>query len=278
MQEVVGSSPIISTWLNGVNNAVFFWRFIQKVVREMKKFSAILIPLIFIAAVPAFAKIETLPQSKKPKQYLQFDLAHNTNRGIERNQNWLGMRYDFDWQPFGFFAAFQSDARTNDFTIKSDYLPFAGYHQNGVWRFGASTTYHMQRYKSSFTMHDILEEFEVRWISNYGLTFTVRNGYRFGLTTFDAIKDFRIKDHDFCVYAEVDKVWKNGLEIFTALGSYSLFNYPKFFCPQWTFGAAYNIQNAVRIGASLELSMTDFFASVAYFNYISLRWNVRFCF
>ena len=160
---------------------------------------------------------------------MQFDLAHNTNRGIERKQSWLGMRYDFDWQPFGFFAAFQSDARTNDFTLKSDYLPFAGYHQNGVWRFGASTTYHMQRYKSSFTMHDILEEFEVRWISNYGLTFTVRNGYRFSLTTFDAIKDFRIKDHDFCVYAEVDKVWKNGLEIFTALGSYSLFNYPKFF-------------------------------------------------
>ena len=277
MQEVVGSSPIISTWLNGVNNAVFFWRFIKK-LSEMKKLSAVFIPIIFIAAAPAFAKIETLPQSEKPKQYLQFDMAQAANRGIERNQTWLGMEYSFDWQPFGFFAAFQSDARTNDFTLRSDYLPFAGYHENGVWRFGAATTWRGQRYKTSYWQHDILEELEIRWISNYGLTFTIRNGYAFRLTAFDAIKNFHITDHDFVAFVEVDKVWPNGLELFTSLGSYNLFRQQRFFCPQWTFGAAYNIKGAVRIGFLLDLSMTELWASVAYFNHILARWNVRFCF
>lgn len=260
-----------------MNNAVFFWRFIKK-LSEMKKLSAIFIPIIFIAAVPAFAKIETLPQSEKPKQYLQFDIAQSANRGIERNQNWLGIQYNFDWQPFGFFTAFQLDPRTSDFTLRSDYLPFISRRENGVWRFGAATTYHLQRYKNTYWEHDILEEFEIRWISNTGLTFTVRNGYAFRLTNFDAIKGLHITDHDFAAFVEVDKVWPNGLELFTSLGSYNLYRYPRFFCPQLTFGAAYNIKDAVRLGLLLDLGMTDFLATVAYFNHVLVRWNVRFCF
>ncbi|MBR5966209.1 MAG: hypothetical protein IK015_08870 [Treponema sp.] len=244
----------------------------------MKKVLSLTLLAAWLLAEPAFAKIETLPQTQRPKQFLQFDMAASTNRGIERNQNWLGMEYNFDWQPFGFFAAFQLDSRTSDWTLRSDYLPFAGYHQNGVWRFGAATTYHAQRYKNSYWEHDLLEEFEVRWISNTGLTFTVRNGYVFRLTTFDALNDFKITDHDFCVFAEVDKVWSNGLELFTSLGSYNLYRYPRFFCPQWNFGAAYNIKDAVRLGVLLDVSMTDFWASAAYFNHILVRWNVRFSF
>lgn len=243
----------------------------------MKKKASFLIFITF-SLTAAFAVIETLPQDEKPKQFLQFDLSQETNRGINRKETWVGMQYNFDWQPFGFFGGFQIDSNTQDLTIKSDYLPFAGYHVNGVWRFGMATTYHMQRYKKSYRQHDILQEIEARWISTKGLTFTVRTGFSWRVTTFDAIKNFSISNGDLVVHAEVDKRWSNGLELFTALGSYSLYRYPLFFCPQWAFGAAYNIKDRVRLGAVVELSMTDFFASVAYFNSIVFKWNLRFCF
>ncbi|MBR5096066.1 MAG: hypothetical protein IK094_03045 [Treponema sp.] len=233
---------------------------------------------LFLSLASAFAAIEPLPQTERPKQFLQFDFAQSADRGIERKQNWFGMEYNFDWQPFVFFTAFQLDSRTTDLTIRSDYLPFTSRREKGHWRFGAATTYHLQRYNNSYWEHDLLEEFEIRWISNKGLTFTVRNGYAFRLTTFDAINDFHITDHDFVAFVEVDKLWSNGLELFTSLGSYNLYRYPRFFCPQWTFGAAYNIKDAVRLGVILDLSMTDFYASVAYFNHVLVRWNVRFCF
>ncbi|MCR5045638.1 MAG: hypothetical protein K6A42_03575 [Treponema sp.] len=243
----------------------------------MKKF--VFFALFLSLSLPcAFAVIETLPQDERPKQFLQFDFSQEMNRGIERKKTWGGVQYNFDWQPFGFFGGFQINSQLRDLTIRSDYLPFAGYHENGVWRFGPTTSYHMQRYSNSFREHDILQEIEARWISKRGLTFKGRTGFSLRITTFDAIKNFSISSLDFMAYAEVDKRWSNGLELFTSLGSYSLYRYPLFFCPQWAFGAAYNIKDKIRLGALLELSMTDFFASVAYFNYITLRFNVRFCF
>ena len=244
----------------------------------MKKFAAFLAPLIILFSRPAFAKIETLPQSERPKQFIQFEFAQTPNWGINKKQNYGGAQYNFDWQPFGGFAGFQANQREFDLVLRTDYLPFASYHENGVWRFGAATTYHLQRSSGNYAQHDILQEMEVRWISARGLTFTVRNGYAFKLTSFDAIDDLKITNHDFVAYAEIDKLWPCGAEIFTSIGSYNLFRHPLFFCPQWNFGAAYNFKNIVRLGVILELGMTDFWASVAYFNHITVKWNARFMF
>ncbi len=256
-----------------LKNAVFFCK-----IGKMKKTSvlAFLVSALFLSS--AFAKIETLPIDQRPKQYIQLGYGRTVDRGINRNKNYGFAQYNFEWQPFGGFAGFQSDSKIFDLTLRTTYLPFAGYHQNGVWRFGASTAYHMQRSLDSYREHDILWEIEARWISTSGLTFVGRTGYSLRVTTFDAIKNFCMTDGDIVAYAEVDKVWKNGMELFTSLGSYNLYRYPLFFCPQWTFGAAYNIKEVVRVGASLEVGMTDFYASVAYFNHIMAKVDVRICF
>ena len=274
MQEVVGSSPIISTKLTAFVNAVFF----SKKTATMKKIATLLSFIILFLSHNAFAAIETLPNDKRPKQWLQFGVNKNTNRGIDRKQTWGGMEYNFDWQPFGAFLGFQMNSRMVDMTARTDYLPFAGWHDNGVWRFGAATTFHLQRFDGSYSEYDISEEIEARWISANGLTFTARTGFVWRITTFDAIKNFNIAEGDASAWAEIDKVWKKGLELFTSLGSYNIYRYTKFFCPQWTLGAAVNVKKVFRLACALELGMTDFWSSVAYFNHIMLKWNARIMF
>ncbi len=243
----------------------------------MKKLSA-LIFFLFITLFCAFANIETLPIEKRPRQWIQFDFGSSLNRGIRRNQPFASVEYNFDWQPFQATTGFKIDSRTIDFTLRSSYLPFAIYQEKGVWRLGAATSYHMQRYSNSFFERDIFEEFEARWISKRGLTVAARIGYSWRITTFDALKNFFITDADPVICVEFDKLWPNGVELFAALGSYSFYRYPLFFCPQWTFGAAYNIKQKVRLGAEAELSMTDFYASVAHVNQIVVKCNTRFMF
>ena len=245
---------------------------------KMKKSAVLTFALSALFACSAYAKVELVPQEERPKQYVQLGYGRTFNRGIDRDKNYGEARYNFDWQPFGGFAGFQTDSKIYDLTLRTSFLPFAGYHQNGVWRFGAAAAYHLQRSIDSYCEHDVLGEIEARWISARGLTFTARTGWSYRMTTFDAIKNFSITQSDFTLYAEVDKVWNCGLELFTSIGSYNTYRYPLFFCPQWTFGAAWNIKNFVRIGASLELGMTDFFASVAYFNHIMARCDVRILF
>lgn len=243
----------------------------------MKKLAATIFFLL-ITLLCVFPNIETLPTETRPRQWIQFDFGGTLNRGIQRNQPFGSAEYNFDWQPFQATTGFKTDSRITDFTLRSSYLPFAFYKERGVWRLGAASSYHLQRYSNSFFEHDILEEFEARWISKRGLTAAMRIGYSWRITTFDALKNFCITDADPVACVEVDKLWSNGLELFAALGSYSFFRYPLFFCPQWTFGAAYNIKQRVRLGAALELSMTDFYASVARLNQIAVKCNARLMF
>ena len=245
---------------------------------QMKKVFALSAAIFFLFLSSVFAKVEALPQEERPRQFVQLSYGRTMNRGINRSKNYGEIQHNFDWQPFGGLVGFQSDAALYDLTIRTCYLPFVGGHQNGAWRFGASSAYHMQRSIESFRSHDILLEIEARWISTNGLTFTGRSGYAFKATTFDAIKGLAIRNHDFVAYAEVDKVFSNGIELFTSIGTYNLYRYPLFFCPQWTFGAAYNFKKAFRLGALVEVGMTDFYASVAYFNHIMVKCNARICF
>ena len=244
----------------------------------MKKKFVLTAAFFALLACPAFAKIETLPQGGRPKQHIQIGYGRTLDRGIDRNKNYGEVQYSFDWQPFAGFVGFQSDSQIFDLTVRTTYLPFAGGHQNGVWRFGLSTAYHFQRSKDSYGQHDILGEIEARWISSYGVTFIGRTGYSCRITTFDSIENFNIANGDFVAYAEVDKIWKNGFEIFTSIGTYNLYRYPLFFCPQWTFGAAWNFKETFRIGALLEVGMTDFYAAVAYFNHLMTKCSVRIMF
>lgn len=244
----------------------------------MKKFFALAAIIFAFCLSSAFAKLETLPIAERPSQFIQMDYGRTFNRGIEPDRNWASAEYSFEWQPFCGFAGAQLDDNYYDLTLRTSYLPIASYHQNGVWRFGVSTAWHNQRAFDSYSEHDILQEIEVRWISTRGLTFTARHGYSLRITTFDAQKDTAIWNGDWVAYAEVDKVWKSGFELFTSVGTYNLYRYPLFFCPQWTFGAAWNFQNAIRLGALAEIGMTDFFASVAYFNHILIKCNLRIMF
>lgn len=243
----------------------------------MKKLSAAIFFLL-TTLLCAFPNIKTLPTEERPSQWVQFDLGSTLNRGIKRNQPFCSAEYNFDWQPFQATAGFKTDARIIDFTLRGSYLPFAFYRERGAWRLGAATSYHLQRNSNSFFEHDILEEFEARWISKRGLTVSMRAGYSWRITTYDALKNFFITDADPVIRVEIDKVWASGAELFAALGSYSLYRYPLFFCPQWTFGAAWNIKQSFRLGAAVELSMTDFFASVALANQIVVKCNARFMF
>ena len=244
----------------------------------MKKFFVLFIPLIFFPLSSAFAKVEFVPQDKKPRQWIQAETGGTFDRGIDRKKFFGGGAYDFDWQPFSGFAGAQIDANLVDATLRTAWLPIASERENGVWRFGAAAAWHLQRSPYSYTEHDILGEIEARWISKRGLTFTARTGYSWRITSFDALENFSVGQSDFVAYAEIDKLWKCGLELFTSIGTYNLYRYPLLFCPQWTFGAAWNIKDRVRVGALLELGMTDFFASVAYFNHVMIKCNARFMF
>ena len=227
---------------------------------------------------PAFAKVEPLAQAEKPDQFIQMDFGRTMNRGIERNQTWAGFQYSFDWQPFFGFAGFEFEPNYYDITLRTGFLPFAGYHENGVWRFGATTAWHLQRKEGSYSQRDLLQEIEVRWISTRGLTFTARTGFVFKAALFDKLDDFCIKNFDPVAYAQIDKVWKSGFELFTSIGTYNLYRYPLFFCPQWNFGAAWNFKKTLRLGALAEIGMTDFYSSVAYFNHVLVKCNLRIMF
>ncbi len=256
-----------------LKNAVFFCK-----ITQMKKTFALAFSISAIFISSAFAKIELLPTDERPTQWLQFNLGRSAERGIERNKTWTGIEYNFDWQPFGGFIGFQTDTDNFDLTLKTDYLPFAFRSKRGVWRLGAATNWHMQRRPDSYFQHDILEEFEARWLSDKGFAFCARGGYSLRITTFDALQNFKVTQSDIVISMEVDKIWKSGIELFASIGSYSLYRYPLFFCPQWTLGAAFNIKRQIRLAASLDLSMTDFYASVAYFNQIIAKCSVRFIF
>ena len=244
----------------------------------MKKFFAFFIPFILFTHRAAFAKIEFLPQDEKPKQFIQLELSRTVDRGIDRKKIWGGAQYGFDWQPFSVHAGVQAGSSLVDLTARSSWLPLAIHSKGGVWRFGFSTAWHMQRSAGAYTQNDILEELEVRWISLDGLSFAARTGYSLKTAAFDAANTFATIDGDFVAYAEIDKVWKSGLELFASLGAYNYFRYPMLFCPQWTVGAAWNIKETIRFGALVELGMTDFFASVAYFNHVMVKCNMRVMF
>lgn len=255
----VGSSPIIS------NNLM------------KKLFLSFLLAFSSIELI--FAFFEPLPESgTRPQQYIQFDLGITPKVGIEHDKQFFLLQYSFDWEPFVFWTGFESDGALSDFGFRTDYLPFCAKKNSGRWLFGASFTYHFQNYSDEYHENDFSTEAAVKWKSDAGFSFLARGGFHAKITRFPDLPKIKITDRTMAARVQVNKVWPCGIEIGAGFGSYNDFRYPLFFCPQLDFELAYNIKKRARIGAELEAGMTDFWASVAYFNYMMIKVNMRFCF
>ena len=245
----------------------------------MKKITAAVIPFFIISLHSVFAAVEPLPQNgTRPQQYIQLDFGITPKVGIEHDRQFFLLQYSFDWSPFIFWTGFESDGNLNDFVFRTDYLPFCADRDSGRWLFGASFTYHFQNYSDEYHEDDFSSEGAVKWKSDSGFTFLARAGFHAKITRFPDLPKIKITDRTMTARVQVNKIWACGTEIGAGFGSYNDFRYPLFFCPQFDVELACNIKKRLRIGAELEAGMTDFWASAAYFNYLMIKLNTRFCF
>lgn len=260
MQEVVGSSPIIS------NNF------------KMKKILLAFFILPFLALNFAFAANLLPYKNQKPKHYLQFNLSRSFSRGIEHDQTFFSAEYNFDFTPFLGFAAIQIEENILNATFRTQWIPLMFQTDRGEWRLGGAASYRLQKYSCYYDEHDFIFESAARWNSKNNFSIAGRLGYSWRLTFFPDIPDFHFCEGDIVFKNEFCKAWNFGLEIFGALGSYSDFRHPLFFCPQMQAGVAYNFDEHLRLAAQVEWGTTDFLASVIYVSYTLVKFNVRFSF
>lgn len=245
---------------------------------KMKKiFLVFFIPIFFAPRSTCAANL--LPSKKqKPKHYLQFNISRSFSRGVGHDQTFFSAEYGFDLMPFLGFAAIQIEEDVLDAAFRTQWMPLVFQTDRGEWRLGGSASYHLQKYYRYYNEHDFIFESAARWNSKKNFSIAGRLGYSWRWTLFPDIPGFRLYESDIVFINEFCKAWNFGLEIFGALGSYSEFRHPLFFCPQMQAGVAYNFDEHLRVAAQVEWGATDFLASVIYVSYALVKFNVRFSF
>lgn len=215
-------------------------------------------------------------------KFLQFDLSTSTTRGIEREQRMFSGEAGLRAHWFDAVAGIQAYEDAFDFSIAGEgWLPCANwYFEEARLALGIGALYHFQRYKDISSEHDYMLDSCFRYQSYTGFTLTFRGGYSFKTTRLDELADYvpLLHDHYPVAGIKIEKIFSNGFEIYYEHSTHDFYRYPIFCTPQYTLGAAINLDSGLRFAGETELRFTDQYTTAPYLEGLILRMTARYTF
>lgn len=242
----------------------------------MKKLHLII--LILLSASFAYSQIQFLPEKEQNfSTWIEFSLAHSTNTGIEKNQCFVSSTYCFNFLPFEGYFSFQDTKSISDLCFYANYLPFVFQKKTGIIRLGLFSQYHLQEYNRIYSESDIIFGGRLYWHSDKNFLFSLNVGFNEKITNLKVLNE-TINNNDLAVSLEFAKLWPSNTEFFLKVGSHDDFRYPLFLAPRVNIGLAQSFANKFRASASMQLGLTDFFATAFYIDSIAYKFSGRILF
>lgn len=216
--------------------------------------------------------------------FVDSSIASTTSRGLEQYKTLCSVQAGVENSWLESCAGIQVCKDCFDFTLAPKvYFPFLDWHfDTSRIALGAGGIYHFQRYKDISFEHDFVFNTLFRYQNLSGMTIAFYGGYALKVTSLDALSEAgalsTIRDD----YPEagilLDKVWKNGFELYFEHALNDTYRYPVFCTPHYLLGLAENFDSWLRFSGDISVRIADGYAAVPYINGLILRFGMRYTF
>ncbi len=227
----------------------------------------------------AFAQFHIIPnKNDQITQWVEASYSRSANKGLERNQHFFSVAYNFDYNPFDVFLGIQFTDEVTDFTFDSDWwlAQFDGHY--GRMRLGFDFGYHAQWYNNISCEHDItLVPAELHYRTWSGFWVGLRTGMFRKMSDVYLLQKM-MNNWNILLVLSLGKQFANGLEISLEGGTHSRYRYPVFGTAFFTPGIAYHFSSGFRLGAEVEIVMRDWIAVSYYMDSLVFRFSGRVSF
>jgi hypothetical protein len=218
----------------------------------------------------------------KITKFIEFDISSTTSRGIEQYNTPVSSEFGLVSHWWEGVTGFQAYEDSFDFTLTAQaWLPCTNwYFETARIALGLGGIYHFQRYKDISSEHDYIINSTFRYQSKSGTTISFYGGYAGKATKIDVLSSYVPWIYDNYPEAgfSVDKIWKNGFEIYFHHTLNDLYRYPLFCSPQYKLGAAINLDSGLRYSGDIAVRIADGYATSPYVDSLIFKLSARFSF